>query len=107
MGQVSLLDSVRLLAICLLGFAGFMRCEELLKLERADVKFKEEGMVLSIQSSKTDQFREGDSLLVGRTGAITCPVQMMERYFRMGRMTGFSELSSTPRVGRCCASLVG
>ena len=90
MGQVSLLDSVRLLAICLLGFAGFMRCEELLKLECADVKFKEEGMVLSIRSSKTDQFREGDSLLVGRTGAITCPVQMMERYFRMGHLNGES-----------------
>ncbi|KAL5517065.1 hypothetical protein EMCRGX_G002533 [Ephydatia muelleri] len=49
------LSEVRLLAICLVGFAGFMRCEELLKLECADVKFKEEGMVLSIRSSKTDQ----------------------------------------------------
>ncbi|KAL5463210.1 hypothetical protein EMCRGX_G032089 [Ephydatia muelleri] len=84
------LSEVRLLAICLVGFAGFMRCEELLKLECADVKFKEEGMVLSIRSSKTDQFREGDSLLVGRTGAITCPVQMMERYFRMGHLNGES-----------------
>lgn len=67
-----------------------MRCEELLKLECADVKFKEEGMVLNIWSSKTDQFREGDSLLVGRTGATTCPVQMMERYFRMGHLDGGS-----------------
>ena len=68
------LSEVRLLAICLLAFAGFLRCEELLKLVCADVEFDAEGLVLSIKSSKTDQFREGASLVVARTGASTCPV---------------------------------
>ena len=73
--------------MCLLAFAGFLRCEELLKLVCADVEFNQEGLVLSIKSSKTDQFREGASLVVARTGASTCPVEMMERYFRMGRLS--------------------
>ena len=80
------LSEVRLLAVCLLAFAGFLRCEELLKLVCADVEFNAEGLVLSIKSSKTDQFREGASLVVARTGASTCPVEMMERYFRMGHL---------------------
>ena len=77
-----------MLAVCLLAFAGFLRCDELLKLVHvcADVEFNAEGLVLSIKSSKTDQFREGASLVVARMGASTCPVEMMERYFRMGHL---------------------
>ena len=81
------LSEVRLLAVCLLAFARFLRCEELLKLVCADVQFNQEGLVLSIKSSKTDQFREGASLVVARTGASTCQVEMMERYFHMGRLS--------------------
>ena len=81
------LSEVRLLAVCLLAFAGFLRCDELLKLECADVVFNVEGLVLCIRSSKTDQFREGASLVVARTGTCTCPVEMMERYFRMGHLS--------------------
>ena len=78
------LSEVRLLAVCLLAFAGFLRCEEVLKLECADVKFNTEGLVLKIVSSKTDQFREGAALVIARTGLCTCPVAMLERYFHMG-----------------------
>ena len=81
------LSEVRLLAVCLLVFAGFLRREELLKLVYADVQFNQEGLVLSIKSSKTDQFREGATLVVARIGASTCPVEMMERYFHMGRLS--------------------
>ena len=78
------LSEVRLLAVCLLAFAGFLRCEEVLKLECADVEFNTEGLVLKIVSSKTDQFREGAALVIARTGLCTCPVAMLERYFHMG-----------------------
>lgn len=60
------LSEVRLLAVCLLAFAGFLRCEKLLKLVCADVQFNQEGLVLSIKSCKTYQFREGASLVVAR-----------------------------------------
>ncbi|KAL5497424.1 hypothetical protein EMCRGX_G013893 [Ephydatia muelleri] len=76
------LTEIRLLAICLVAFAGFLRCEELLKLRCADVTFNTEGMVIHIASSKTDQYREG----VARTGTATCPVSMMQRYFSMGQL---------------------
>ena len=48
---------VRLLAVCLVVFAGFMWCDELVKLKCADVTFNAEGMVVKIESSKSDQYR--------------------------------------------------
>ena len=79
----SLMD-VRLLAMCLVAFAGFLRCDELIKLRCSDIEFNTESMVITIVGNKTDQYREGSSLIVARTGTVTCPVGMMERYFAMG-----------------------
>ena len=78
------LTDVRLLAMCLVAFAGFLRCDELIKLRCSDIVFNTESMVITIVGSKTDQYREGSSLIVARTGTVTCPVGMMERYFAMG-----------------------
>ena len=83
-GQEPSLSDVRLLAVCLVAFAGFMRCDELLKLHCSDVAFGTESMTITIVSSKTDQYREGSSLVIARTGTLTCPVAMMEKYFFMG-----------------------
>ena len=55
------------MAICLVAFAGFLRCEELLTLRCADVAFNPEGMVIQITSSKTGQYREVASLVIART----------------------------------------
>ena len=85
------LTEVRLLAICLVAFAGFLRCEELLKLRCADVAFNTEGMVINITSSKTDQYREGASLVIAHMGTATCPVSMMQRYFSMGHLAHDSQ----------------
>ena len=46
-------------------------------------------MSVHVSSSKTDQYREGASVLVARSGTRTCPVAMMERYFHLtGTSTG-------------------
>ena len=73
-----------------MAFAGFMRCDELIRLTCEDITFNTESMVVRIVSSKTDQYREGSSLVIAHTGEPTCPVGMMEKYFRMG------ELEKTP-----------
>eukprot|EP00731_Ephydatia_muelleri_P008337 Em0004g675a len=66
-GPAPSLKEVRLLAVCLVSYAGFMRCDELLELRGSDVTFNAEGMVVKIESSKTDQYREGASLVIART----------------------------------------
>ena len=62
-----------------------------MKLKCADVTFNPEGMVVKIESSKTDQYRDGASVVIARTGQVTCPVGMMERYCRMGEVDHSSQ----------------
>ena len=53
------LYNIRSIVICLLAFAAFLRFDELAKLVRSDVKIENDMLKLFIQSSKTDQYRDG------------------------------------------------
>ena len=55
-----------------------LRFDELAKLRCCDITFTESAMSVHIASSKTDQYRQGDTVLVARTGNATCPVAMLE-----------------------------
>lgn len=92
LGQSPSLSDVRLAASCLLAFAAFLRFDELVKLRCCDVVVGEESMSVQIISSKTDQYRQGKSVLVARTGSPTCPVAMMEKYFVMAELSCTSSL---------------
>ena len=81
------LSDFRLAAACLLGFSGFLRISEVLNLRPCDCEVSEEMIKVRIVTSKTDQLRQGDELLVARTRSRTCPVAMLERYMAM---TGIS-----------------
>ena len=48
----------------LVAFAGFRWCDELIRLKCEDITFNAESMVIRIVSSKTDQYREGSSLVI-------------------------------------------
>ena len=67
-GLTPSLTEIRLLAVCLLAFEGFMRCDQLAKLQCKDIVYNDEGMVVNICSSKTDQLREGASLVIACSG---------------------------------------
>ena len=56
--EVSLAD-IRALTFCLLRFAGFLRFDELSCLRLCDISIHQEHMELFIESSKTDQLRQG------------------------------------------------
>ena len=80
LGAAPSLSDIRLAAACLLAFAAFLRYDDLAKLRCCDVKFEVSHMTVRITSSKTDQYRQGESVMVARTGTATCPVAMLERY---------------------------
>lgn len=86
-GTSPTLAEVRLAAGALLSFAAFLRYDELAGLRCCDLRFTEEHMSVHISSSKTDQYRQGDSVLVARTRTSTCPVAMMERYVHMAEIS--------------------
>ena len=85
------LADVRFLAACLLAFAAFLRYDELADLQCTDISFHNGYIEVRIRSSKTDQYRQGSSVLVSRTDKCTCPVKMLEKYMFMGGLTQSSE----------------
>ena len=80
------LSEVQTLTISLLGFTGFLRYDETASLKETDISLYEDHMELFIESSKTDQFRDGSWLVIARSGLITCPVCMLERYLQLANI---------------------
>ena len=72
---------------CLLAFSGFLRFSELIFLRPCDFEVSREMMKIKIIQSKTDQLRQGDELVIARTGNPTCPVAMLEIYMNRTGMS--------------------
>ena len=81
------LYSSRTLALCLVSFAGFLRFDEISNLKCHDVEIKKEYMLIFIESSKTDQYRDGAWLPISRTNNSTCPVANLEKYSELAEIT--------------------
>ncbi|WP_278314946.1 site-specific integrase [Lolliginicoccus levis] len=74
---------IRNKAMLLLGFYGALRRSELVALDAADVVFDDEGddgMVVSLRTSKTDQRGRGRQIPVNYQGTDTCPVQALKQW---------------------------
>jgi len=71
-------------AILLLGFAGAMRRRELVSLDIPDLALAPEGLVISINQSKTDQTRKGRKIGIpyGASEA-TCPVKAVLKWIEV------------------------
>lgn len=77
------LAELRVLAICVIGYAGFLRFDELSCLRRNDFEFEDSYMKIFVEKSKTDQYRDGAWVLISRSDKATCPVNLVTRYFDM------------------------
>ena len=75
----NLLD-LRFVTMCLLGYAGFLRFDELVNNRRNDILFEDKQINLFIQKSKTDQLKHGSWLVIAKTGKDTCPVKFLSLY---------------------------
>ena len=75
--SIASLYNIPSVVICLLAFAAFLRFDELAWLVRSDVKIENDMLKLFIQSSKTDQYRDGAWVAVAFSRIATCPVAMM------------------------------
>lgn len=75
-------------AILLLGFAGAMRRRELISLDVQDLALAPEGLVVSINKSKTDQTRKGRKIGIpyGRCET-TCPVRAVLCWLEQSKLS--------------------
>lgn len=77
-------------ALILVGFAGAFRRSELASLLMSDVQFIEEGLVITLRKSKTDQEGQGYTKGIAYGGHVeTCPVRALRRWIdKAGIETG-------------------
>lgn len=73
------------------AFAGFLRFKELVNIRFADLTFFDSHAQIFIPKSKTDIFRQGNKLLIARTGKETCPVVCLENYIRISKIANKEE----------------
>ena len=71
---------VMIVAMVLIGFAGFLRLGELLALKRGDVQWDKGCVRIFVEVSKTDQVRVGSWVVIAKTGSAWCPRAFLKRY---------------------------
>lgn len=75
----SSLWNLRFLVILLLGYAGFLRVEELKSLQVKDIIIHNDHMSVTINKRKNDQYREGHNVLIAKSEKPTCPVSITSK----------------------------
>ena len=90
-GSDATLSNLRLLTLCALGYAGFLRFSELATLRRCDFVFETSYMRVFIERSTTDVYRDGAWVLVAETATPTCPVALCKRYFALAHIRPCSQ----------------
>ena len=85
------LSSLRIAALFITAYCAFLRFDELAKLRCCVVNFHNSDYVkITIVSSKTDVYRDGSSVLLARTGTVTCPYTILSRYFHLAALNCYS-----------------
>ena len=87
-------------ALLLVGFAGAFRQSELVSLTVADVQSVEQGMILTLRRSKTDQEGEGEvkGVPFGQDVA-TCPVRALQTWLAVANISHGPVFRSIGRYG--------
>ena len=81
--SASLSDLRFLFILLLVGFAGFFRIDEIRNIALGDVSIHSDHMSVYVPQRKNDQYREGHTAFLARTGKVTCPVAVTERLIKL------------------------
>ena len=76
---------IRDLAMIVLSFAGFLRFDELSSLKCNDVTVHDHVLKLKIVHSKTDQYRQGNDVLISKGNTLACPVSIFRHYVSLSK----------------------
>lgn len=83
--------TIRDLSMILLSFAGFLRYDELSSLKCCDVVLHDDHLCLYINKSKTDQYRNGNEVLISKGNTAACPYNMFLKYVEIADINLLSD----------------
>ena len=81
---------IRDLCMITTAFAGFLRYDELSSIRCKDLNIQPDYFVISIQKSKTDQYRTGDEVSIAKGSSSACPYNMLLRFMSVAGVTSDS-----------------
>ena len=84
------LSKLRVYVICLLGFSGFLPISELSNIKMKNIIFHDSHVELTLDKSKTDIYRRGNTVVIAKTGNDLCPVTWLKKYVQL------ADLNSNP-----------
>ena len=76
-GDLAQLQIVTLITI---GFAGFLRWDDLSRLKYSDLRFHSNYIAVFLEQRKNDQFREGSWIFIAASHSRYCPVILLQRF---------------------------
>jgi site-specific recombinase XerD len=77
------ITDVRNILLIVLAFYAFLRVSELMDIRWSDVLVTEEFLQLYISKSKSDQLRDGNTVVIARIGGKYCPIALLEYYLKI------------------------
>ncbi|XP_071143820.1 uncharacterized protein [Mytilus edulis] len=83
--------SQRFICACLLAYSGFLRVSELLNIRRCDIIFELGYISIFIPKSKTDIYRDGNSVVIACMDSDMCPVKNLKLYLLWADISPESE----------------
>lgn len=85
------LMDLRDLCMITLGFAGFLRYDELSAIRCSDIKFFSDYFSINITKSKMDQYRSGNEVVISKGESSACPFSMLLKYMSLAGLTTESD----------------
>jgi site-specific recombinase XerD len=86
------LSILRDLAMIIVAYCGFLRYNELSQLKCNDISFFDKHVKIIIRKSKTDQYRQGNEILLSKLSSIACPVKALTKYIHSAGIVLSSDL---------------
>ena len=75
-----MINTVRDLAMILVGYAGLLRFDEISNSHSNYLIFEESHVILNIRKSKTDKFRAGNKVYISKASTSACSYSMLRCY---------------------------
>ena len=73
------------------SFGRVLRDDEMSRIQLKHITFESPYMCILLPSSKTDQLRDGNKVLIAKTGTDLCPVSIMMRYIKLANVVSGNE----------------
>ena len=79
------LDQLQIVTLATLGFAGFLKWDDLSQIKTCDIEFHRGFIKIFLEKRKNDQFREGSGIYIAETKMRYCLVGLLKRFIQASK----------------------